>query len=168
MNRARYTLVRCFSDQTKSSLSAGYKAMYAAALRGSQSKSRNVSEQVEQARLCLQTVNSLRNNWERCPSCERCAPDSTPIYTPASFKQQQQSVYNNGVCRDIHMWRRLLTGKHSIICTSVYLVCLFLLLEPLCLLLECLLLECLPLESLSFVLFLLLSSEESLHYNYYG
>jgi tetratricopeptide (TPR) repeat protein len=40
---------------------AGYKAMYAAALRGSQSGSGTVSEQIEQARNCLESVAAAKS-----------------------------------------------------------------------------------------------------------
>lgn len=49
-----------FSDSSKSL--ASYKAMYAVALRGSQSNSSSISEQIALARDCLRTVASTRGN----------------------------------------------------------------------------------------------------------
>ena len=49
------------SDPSKSL--ASYKAMYAVALRGSQSDFSTISEQVEQARNCLRTVASTRDDY---------------------------------------------------------------------------------------------------------
>ena len=55
-----FTIINFTSSDTPKVSLAGYKAMYAAALRGSQSQSGTISEQIQQARTCLETVTELR------------------------------------------------------------------------------------------------------------